>query len=115
MNINGTCPLHMNPRKLPINTTVETVLILKERILLIYNTTSSGQNAKLCNVPTRAGGSSVRASFLAYANVTMTNQAIVYTSAHSLLLLAGRRFLVFLFVISPPVHVGVGVICMICL
>lgn len=39
----------------------------------------------------------------------------LHTTAHSLLFLAGRRFLVFLFIVSPPIHVGVGVVCMICL
>ena len=35
MNMSGTCPPHMKPRKLPINTKVDTVLILKDLILLI--------------------------------------------------------------------------------
>lgn len=35
MNISGTWPDHMKPRKLPINTNVDTVLVLKDLILLI--------------------------------------------------------------------------------
>jgi len=35
MNISGTCPDHMKPRKLPIKTKVDTVLILKDLILLV--------------------------------------------------------------------------------
>lgn len=66
MNISGTCPLHMNPRKLPINTTVETVLILKERILLIYKPVSSVRMQS--PVAYSEGGGSVHASCLAYAS-----------------------------------------------
>ena len=35
INIRGTCPAHTNPRKLPIKTKVDTVLILKDLILLV--------------------------------------------------------------------------------
>lgn len=35
INISGTCPAHTKPRKLPINTKVDTVLMRKDLILLV--------------------------------------------------------------------------------
>lgn len=98
---------------------METVLILKDRILLICGTCSSLRSKPLfyhCFVLSDVGMSVSGICPFWYAQVGFELTAVMLqTTAHSLLLLAGRRFLVFLFVISPPIHVGVGVVCMICL
>lgn len=51
MNISGTCPAHINPRKLPIRTKVDTVLILKDRILLVCMNVSAQHSACAGDIP----------------------------------------------------------------
>ena len=97
MNIKGTCPPHMKPRKLPINTTVETVLILNDLILLT------------CSIEYPVNIEPRNVFVLLTVSVTPTRREVraQHNSTHSLLFLACRGFLVFLFVVCPPVNVGI--------